>query len=398
MNRKLNLYYFGDIGVYDEYCPDYVCSKNYVSEIIYLIAQNEPFTISDEEIIKSLKIQKDGFQNIINSLRKINLIDVKGNTYKVNFPVFLEKDLEILDKKLVDIGKLIGDKIINNSELIYSKMKGLTSSGAFSKERLLYHIICDDIFDGTAFDYFSEKDLFCISKNQPGNRDYIVIGYEDSKKVESHSNNLLCSSNNFRTDRFNFNSFGDSNGNRKDMYRVFRITQKSLETATNVKSLNLSYIKILDTKNREIAEQCGELILKIHSSNVTYEELTDIEKEYANFLIELDYLKCDSISNYIKLEVPIIKDSDRTIIDEISEVVLNGIFDVVKELFSIFNVDSSDLTAVKHGVNIKEIANELWHQIFGLTNEYLGEVGFVDSPSYIIGEGRYLKSFSIKLS
>ena len=168
--------------------------------------------------------------------------------------------------------------------------------------------------------------------------------------------------------------------------------------STNIKDLNLSYIKILDSKNKEIADKCGELILKIHNSNVTYGELSEIEKEYADFLIELDYLKYNSLSDDIKLMVPIIKESDRAIIDEISDIVLNEIFDVVKEFFLSLNTVSYDLTAIKHGVDIKEIANELWHQVFGLTNEYLVNVGFVASPRHIIGEGRYLKSFRSQLS
>lgn len=277
-------------------------------------------------------------------------------------------------------------------------MTGLTSYNIFGKKRLLYHIICDSIFDGTAFDYFGKKNLFCISKSQPDNRDYIVIGYEDSKKVESHSNKLLCSSNNFRTDRFTFNSFGDSNGNRNDIYRVFRITQKSLETATNLPNINLAYIKILDTKNRDIAEQCGELILKINNSSINYLELTDNEKDVAIFLKELGYLDFDGKLKCIKLVVPIFSESDRSIINEISLTVLNEIFDVVKELFSDFELRASDLTSVKHRVDIKEVANELWHQIFGLTNEYLGKAGFVELPKYIAGEGRYLRSFISNVS
>lgn len=118
MNKRLNLYYFGDIGVYDEYCPDYICNKMYVSEILYIIAKNKPFTITREEIRDTLKIECNIFQDLINSLKKIKLIDVKENTYKVNFPVFLEEDLEVLDKNLLNIGKLIGDKIISNSESI----------------------------------------------------------------------------------------------------------------------------------------------------------------------------------------------------------------------------------------------------------------------------------------
>lgn len=53
-NGKLNFYYFGDIGEYDSYNPAYVCNKRYASEILYLIAKNEPFSICKFEVAKVL--------------------------------------------------------------------------------------------------------------------------------------------------------------------------------------------------------------------------------------------------------------------------------------------------------------------------------------------------------
>ncbi len=32
--KRLNLYYFGDIQVYDKYNPAYVCDENFASEIL----------------------------------------------------------------------------------------------------------------------------------------------------------------------------------------------------------------------------------------------------------------------------------------------------------------------------------------------------------------------------
>ena len=395
MNKRINIYYFGEIGVYNEYCPEYVCDKNFVGEILYLISKDGPFTISKEEIIKTLNINLSTFEDIIEELKRINLIDIKDKYYKVNFPVFLEKDLEILDDTLGNIGRSIGDMIIKNKEYIYNKLTLLSSYNFFTKERLLYHIICDDIFDGTALEYFGQKGLFCVSKPQPDDRNYIVIGYEDNEVVESYSNKLLCSSNNYRSNGFTFNSFGDSNGERKDMYRFFRMTQKSLEDSTRSQNLNLAYIKIIDNKNKEVAEQCGKLILKISDSQISYTNLTETEKELADFLKKLNYISFDKNTDIISINVPIFIQSDRKIINELSTFILDGIFEKVKELFRDFEKDAKDITAIQHKVNIKEILNELWHQVFGLTNEYLVDKGFVEAPKHLNLEGRYFQSLII---
>jgi len=395
MNKRINLYYFGEIGTYDKYNPAYVCNNMFASEILYLIAKNKPFTITKEEIINTLNIELNVFEETINALKEINLIDIKGCYYKVNFPIFLVEDLDVLDKLLNNIGKAIGEIFIENKQFIYSKLFSLSSYKYFSKERLLYHIICDYIFDGTAFDFFSEKDLFCVSKIQPGNRDYIAIGYEDNEIVGIHSNKLLCSSNNFKSDNFVFNSFGDSNGQRKDMYRFFRMTQKSLENTTKSQELNFAYIKIIDKCNRDIAKKCGKLILKILNSNINYLELNECEKELAVFLKELNYISYDTDTSIIAIKVPVFNESDIEIINEISTFILDELFDTVKELFIEFENNAKELTSIQHNVDIKEILNELWHQVFGITNEYLVEKEFVAAPENINGEGRYFQSFSV---
>lgn len=51
------------------------------------------------------------------------------------------------------------------------------------------------------------------------------------------------------------------------------------------------------------------------------------------------------------------------------------------------------LTAVSHGVAVKDIANEIYHLIFGEVNELLVQSGFVSPPPHYPGEGRYFKSF-----
>ena len=51
------------------------------------------------------------------------------------------------------------------------------------------------------------------------------------------------------------------------------------------------------------------------------------------------------------------------------------------------------LSAIAHGVDVRDIANEIYHLIFGETNEILVRSGLVSTPPYYPGEGRYFRSF-----
>lgn len=392
MNKKLNLYYFGDIGDYDKLNPDYVCNKPHVTEILYILAANNPFTITKNQISKRLNISEAYLDETIDNLINIAAITVKENTFKLNFPVFLEKDIPMLHRYFPSIGKPIGDIVASSLPLIKPLLKELSSSGDFSNERLLYHIICDSIFDGSAFDFFIGKGIFTESKPQPGNRNYMIFGYEDSDIVEAHSNLILCSSNNYSGSKYTFNSFGDSNGTRKDMYRFFRKLVTAIEPSTEFKKLNMAYINILEEKNKELVDLCGDLIVSAKDTVLSYNKLTSKEKCLIDFMVELEYLSLDEQSSNIYCLIPIFNSSDLQIIDQISNIILNSIVDVVIDLLYKFNEIVSDFTPKRHGIPIKEISIELWHQIFGFTNEYLSKTGFIENPLYREGQGRYLKS------
>lgn len=393
--KRLNLYYFGDIGVYDKYNPAYVCDENFASEILYIIAENEAFSITQEDISKSINIDNYRLNSIINNLKRINAIEQKEDKYKINFPVFLESDIEIMDVYLKNVGEQIVDSIIKIKPLVVEKLQNLSNYEIFDEERLLYHIICDMIFDGIAFDFFEERNVFNSSKLQPGNRNYMIIGYEDSYIVDSYSNKLLCSSNNYGSNNFIFNSFGDSNGVRKDMYRFFRMTQQSIKNSTPFKDTNLAYIKTIDKINKNIAEKCGQLMWGIFSEATNYNELSNEDKELAIFLKEMDYISIDETDNKLYCNVPIFQEKDMKIAIEIGEIILIEVLETVKNTLSSIEKYSKGLTAIKHKVSIKEVGNELWHQIFGRANEELIKEGIVAKPYSSEQEGRYLRSMKI---
>lgn len=395
INKKLNFYFFGDVGEYDDYNPAYVCNKEYASEILYLIAKNKPFSINSGEISKVLNLEEAVVIQLINSLQFINAIEARNNGYRVTFPTFLEQDVIDMENYLNDIGEVIGKKVMELKDVLYKKVSKLKCSKYHSYQRILYHVICDKIFDGTAFEFFTKNNTFCSSKIQPGNRDYIIVAYEDSELVESHSNKILCSSNNYRSGGFTFNSFGDSDGLRKDMFRFLRLAQNGVNSSSTFGDLNVAYNKILDSKNKEMVYECGKLICHSISKNIKYSELLSKERNLADFLKELEYIDINE-SDDILVKVPVFYDFEMdTIIKEISDIILNNIFSEVKNIFESFETNATKLTSVIHLVDMKEVANELWHQIFGATNEYLVKVGFVEVPENIKGQGRYLRSITV---
>lgn len=316
------------------------------------------------------KCESDYVNEMVGNMKNLKMLKEKDSKYSINFPIFLERDLQLLSKFTLDVSKRIGELlIVKKSELVKLVVK-LTASNKYNIKRLFYHAIGDYIFDGTALEYFCSKDILKTSKQQPGNRDYILIGFEQSEQVSKFSNDILCSSNNYRVENITFNSFGDANGDRNDMYRVVRNNPK-LKT---------------------VANNCNLLITRIIKEKLYTKDLSYNEKEVIIFLEGLGYIK--DINGAIELSVPVFTREDKRILNEISRFVLNLIDFEVKNAFKVLKDDHSysELFCIKHNIDIKELANELWHQVFGNINEYLVERGFFERPDYVEGQGRFLQS------
>ncbi|QSX06276.1 hypothetical protein JYG23_02105 [Sedimentibacter sp. zth1] len=148
---------------------------------------------------------------------------------------------------------------------------------------------------------------------------------------------------------------------------------------------------------KEITSECAKFIKKILSSDILFCKLDDEDKNIACLLKKLGYINFDEKTSIIEIIVPVFYEFENHLLDDISNIIMNEIYSIVKSCFDNFLVNANVFTSVKHGVDIKELGNELWHQIFGFTNEMLVKSGFVQKPLYIETEGRYLRSLCIEL-
>ena len=88
--------------------------------------------------------------------------------------------------------------------------------------------------------------------------------------------------------------------------------------------------------------------------------------------------------------VPVYLPEHRTIIRKVERIIESHMGEAMYELLAEL-AEKIRITAVRHNVNRMEIANELYHIVFGFINEELVARGLVAAPNDIPGEGRYLK-------
>ncbi|WBW99234.1 hypothetical protein [Oceanirhabdus sp. W0125-5] len=389
--KKLNFFIFGEPGLYDEFNPRYILENNKLHEIIYTIAEGTAFLFGVAELENLLAIDKKGLIDMISKLKRIGAIKVnEQGRFAINFTLFLAKDIDNIQEYLKYAGKRIGDRILSLGKEIKNiiEEEQITLNEVLMK-RKLYHVICDYTFDGVALDYFSKKGLFKVSKVNEGNRDYILYAYEDDSVLNKFSNKLLCSSNNVQIDGYRFNSFGDCDGNRNDLFRYLRRVDREINNIQNAGELNSAYTKWVSKRNNELAKELGDYIINlakglIHGNESKYEDLFNIGKA----LGYLDLLEKGKVS----INVPIFTENHEEVFNKVGEYISSEIYDELKEILKEMSERLENITAIRHGVDIKEIALELWHLIFGSINEYLVEKGFVDKPYYSEFEGRYLQS------
>lgn len=356
---NFNKYYFENYPMdtpFDGNNPRYVLSQDGIDEILEKIVMSSPYSVS-----------KDYFENsaLVDALLHVEVLQEKNGKLGIAVPFFVKQDTTILKELSKDIACCIVNKLLEQKEKIAEIIEKIDNG--YPCDRNLYHILCGYIFDGLMFDFLEENQLVTTSLVHDTGLDYLVIIYEDAEELNEYSDNLLCSYNRLMVNRRGFVSFGDSAGNRKDFYRYNRLMELDKLTEQERRFVNFK------------PEELVNNFVKI------------LEKQY----VEEQYIESYEYFGYYKngkIMVPIYNENSYKVAEELYKYVLlitkNEIIDALSAMQK-----NEELTAVRHGVKVKDIANEIYHLIFGEVNELLVQSGMVAKPMLITGEGRYFKSF-----
>ena len=291
----------------------------------------------------------------------------ENGNFRFACPLFLESDLKTLKELTSTHAEVIANKLLNYKNDYRKAVKALDSN--FSPETHLYHMLCAAVFDGCFFDRLAAAGIVTVSKPQPNGGDYLPVIYQDSPGITAFSASLLCSYNRLTAPAGTFSSFGDADGTRNDMYRW--------------------YVHLLQSNNTTYGILPAELRIKLAESFANAVKGIKPTQEYREIFNRLGYMNGDGPS------VPVYTSSEKaeTVrkLDELAaELVLRDMINALNNVAS-----APELTSAIHGVPTPDIANEVYHLLFGQINEYLIRGGMVASPEYRPGEGRYLGCFEI---
>ncbi len=356
---KFNKYFFENFSpntAFDINNPRYVLSLDRVDSILEKIIVSRPY---------SLTIADFSDMELVSSLLHIDVLQQKNGRLGMAVPFFVEKDAEILKELSKKVAHNIATELMAHKEEIIEITKRIDNG--YSVGRNLYHILCAYVFDGLIFDYLEENELITTSCVHNSGLDYLVILYENVSSLNKYSDLLLCSYNRLTMNGKGFVSFGDSNGSRKDFYRYMR--QKELNQLSKQES---SYINCS-------VETLIENFDKLADGN-------NVDSEYIEIYERFGYCQNGEII------VPVYDSHSYDVANELYEFVLNITKDKITTALVLIQ-NEKRLLSVAHQVRVKDIANEIYHLIFGEVNAFLVASGLILEPPYLTGEGRYFKSF-----
>lgn len=381
--NNLNIFYFdNEMGKFDEFNPRFVMEQKHVKNIIRILAYNEPYSISVDKIADNLEISEQNVLDAINLLKNVSAIKENNNKLALNFPFFTTTDCKLIKKVVINSLDATKDFWSTTIQSFSQKLGRFYPN--IDEKISLYHILCGKVFDGSIFNYLEKRHLLKQSYPKNNGRDFIIIGYENSNYCNKFNSDLFCSFNHARSESNSLSSFGNAHGNRFDFFRYFKLREKN--------GLYGKFCKIdkylKKYSNPEITSGSLEIIKQIkHSSDFS-------KNEFYLTLKDFDY-----INNKDEINVPIF-DNYIEKCSEFSEFVFEKIGDFIsKSLTEIRDtIVNSRISCVRHGVNINELCNELWHIYFGLLNKFLIEKKIVASPQQFYNQGKYLKCIYLSKS
>ncbi len=300
-----------------------------------------------------------GDEKFIQSLVDVGVLRREKDELRFDTPIFLKEDAPALCglfcKEAQDFAALLATRRAD----LYALMEPIDNG--FDVQTNLYHILCGMVMDGLFFDALSATGAVATSRIHPSGMDYLTIIYEKCPELEQLSCGLLCSWNRLTNGECALQSFGDSDGQRRDFFRAYRMAEQTGNA--------------LPLSSRELLAETSKLIQTGACSLTVMRMLEEYGYAFNG-----------------KICVPVYRKECEAIVRQAGELVAQILLEPVAQAL---RHCSLDITAARHGVDRGELANELYHILFGRINEALIQTGLAAVPPYAPGQGRYLKSIQL---
>lgn len=339
--------------------------NNLADTILSRVADFPPLTCSAKRL-------RDEFgTGAVNQLITAGVFREKDGQIAYDTPIFFTEDVPVLKSFSYTAAAPLSDRLWKLRDKLWDIVREINNG--FDPQTNLYHILCGMIFDGFFFDWLEQRGVVAVSRIHPSGLDYLSVIYEDCPKLKQFSDGLLCSYNRLTDGKIALESFGDADGNRFDFYRCFRLREEGYLPGR--------------------FKQAGELLRKLPNGKERQFLLEGTRSLLQGNGCPPECLAVLELFGYTKngkICVPVFSQTDEPIITRLAALIEENLYDEVSN--ALREAQSNlEITAIRHGVPSGEIANELYHILFGGINEELVKRGLTAAPPYKPGEGRFLQ-------
>ncbi len=371
--RKLHMAIVGSIqNDNPQYNPFVICRPKEVQLLLLDMAESPMKKEEMESRLSSSKIKVD-------DLLRVEIIRQEGDFYYLNFPLFTEKDEEIIMKVAEKYSKYLVEDILKKREQIYSifeDYKPLT----VGKDKLAFIVVGFFSLDIGALRLLAQNNYIINNPEKPGGNHYILNAEE---VTEFSLKELYWGGHTQNIDNMMFLTFGDHHKETK-RYAFPDISWRlgrsfNLEVPEFYKK---ELLILLNDQTINLVENIGKALLILKDSPLSLtsiQEASSLSKEelqhILDFLIKINYIT--EHNNEYSLAVPVFDETDEKMMREVQAIVHKEILSWIEIYYEQIKIDLKDISAVKMEVNYKETFNMLWHYFFGYTNKLLARSGFI---------------------
>jgi len=391
--RKLQIAIVGSIENDDpKYNPYFVCRPKEVKLLLLEMAESP---MKREEIESRLSSSKTKIEDLI----RLEIIRQEKDLFFINFPLFTEKDEEIIMKVAEKYSQYLANNILNKKNQIYDLLDKYQPSG-IGKDKLAFIAVGCLNLDLGALDLLAENGYIIHRPEKPGDNHY-VLNAEEVTEFSLKEIYWGCHSDSIND--IMFMTFGDHHEGTKRYGFPDILWGLGRSFSIDVPEFYKKELLILfNDQINDLMKKIGNVLCILKNSSLNLgkiQELSSIGKEelkhILDFLIKINYV---TIKNEVySLAIPVFSEADKAMLEYIKEIVNEEILSWVDSYYEQIKIDLKDISAVKNRVNYKETFNMLWHYFFGYANKFLAHSGFIyDTYQAPDGQKGYLPAIIIK--
>lgn len=319
----------------------------------------------------------------LEDLEKTGLIKQAGEYYRISFILFLKEDLKLINHVTRDMSKALAEIIMGEWQA-FSNILGTSSNPYNTVSDLAYILIGCFSLDWDGLQITSEMGY--RTEPQPTKRGDHYLIWAEERQVEDVREIYWGSHNNYHPACV-LTSFGDHCAlPRTTLPDLAWRIEHNLFDLDLPEDIEQQLVQAFSPFVSDFAEQAGESMLSLAEGDRTLEDLAEsLGKAPGEILLTVDLLKS---LNWVAGEttigyqpvIPVIPLSDSAMVNETltrsGEILVNWLPDQFDDLRSRL----SGITPLQYGLTFEETFSQIWHYLFGLTNQHLVKAGFFADP------------------